>query len=142
MPSERGGGRNSRATALCLGRDASMSRDRTLSLPNRAVAANVAARPRHGGERGVFTGPETRAPSARMAGTPLRLENPVEHELEIFVAGFADPAAVVRHVAFVDDALLRLAAAGRPAELTGVRLEPRFRRPVRLGAPKLFPHPN
>src|ERR1700682_905041 len=83
QPSRR---RHSRATAACLGRGASMSPGRTLSIStppsphprsrpspgagrgdeppphlessNRAVAANVAARPRHGGELGVAQRPK------------------------------------------------------------------------------------
>src|SRR5205085_1540271 len=88
--------------------------------------SRAAAPGEHGGAR-------AHAPLARAAFAcegRLGLDHPVEHQLEVFVAGLADPAAVLGHVALARGARELARAEGDPAELAVVVLGAWTRRPI------------
>src|SRR6266850_5636954 len=72
---------------------------------------------------------------------PSDLEHPVEDQLEVLVAGLADPAAVLRHVAFLGSARDVAGLERHPAELAVVMLGAHPLRPVVREAKQLFAKP-
>src|SRR6267143_854625 len=69
------------------------------------------------------------------------LEHPVEDQLEVLVAGLADPAAVLRHIAFLGGAWDVAGLERHPAEFTVVVLGADPLRPVVREAKQLFAKP-